>query len=467
MISFKNLLQNLADYLNKKVQGDTPHSAYRDWHDKSHDISIEDMVTSSLANLMCLFFKMPVAGGNARARWLDELSTDYCNDKLQRVVQSTFATGDSITVPFFDGLNITNIIIDSDNFQITAQTGGKITGVIYVVDSSTDKSGNEYTLLQSIDLVPYVALDGTSTFANAYKLIVAKNKSIAAGCLADMPGWNSYVPEWQIPNVDRLLVARYRSTTIDPNNLNAIKGTAICFGASKPIAELHYLYDALHDEFELSEKAIIADKSIFANKRITHKNSDGTTTTTDRTVLPKGRERVFVDVKSGQRNVEAQPLIHEWAPTLREQSYIAAIEEQKKLVEECIGVSTGIISNVNDQSYQNVDNVRKATIKTQGFINTNRKACEQYLDDLLYAWSTLANFYGINDPGDYEATYGWSDEYINTFADKQNAILAGVSIGATDAVDYRAFLYDEPVDVAAQRIAEIKAAEVTPDVITV
>ena len=122
-----------------------------------------------------------------------------------------------------------------------------------------------------------------------------------------------------------------------------------------------------------------------------------------------------------------------------------------------MGVSSGILSNLNDQSYQNVDNVRKSTIKTQSFVNTARKVCESYLEDMVYAWNAIANFYGLTPVGDFHVEYKWSDDYINTFSDQQNAILAGEAIGATDAVDYRMFVMGESPEVARERVAAIKA----------
>ena len=104
-----------------------------------------------------------------------------------------------------------------------------------------------------------------------------------------------------------------------------------------------------------------------------------------------------------------------------------------------------------------MDNVRKSTIKTQSFVNTAREVCESYLSDMVYAWNAILNFYGVTPVGDYHVEYKWSDEYINTFSDQQNAILAGEAIGATDAVDYRVFVMGESPEVAKERVAEIKA----------
>ena len=151
--------------------------------------------------------------------------------------------------------------------------------------------------------------------------------------------------------------------------------------------------------------------------------------------------------------------IKEWSPEIRYQAYIEAIDKQEQLVERAVGVSPGLISNANDQNYQNVDNVRKGQQRTIGFIEKARRSFDRMMEDLVYAWDVLANYYGIDGVGDYELTRDWSTEYIETFADQQSAILAGNAIGATDAADYRVWLYGETPETAKERVAEIKAEQ--------
>ena len=250
-------------------------------------------------------------------------------------------------------------------------------------------------------------------------------------------------------------MGRYRSSTLNPCDPNAQKGTPVCFGASAPIREIHYLTEQMHNEFGLSEKAIIADKSLF--KRDVRRDSSGNIIS-QKLQLPEGRERLFMDV--GGRVANDERLLEEWAPAIQLQPYIDALEKQYQEVEKCVGVSSGILSNLNDQSYQNVDNVRKSTLKTQSFISTARRVCESYLEDMLYSWDAILSYYGVVPVGDWNAEYKWSDDYINTFSDQQNALLAGESIGATDAVDYRMFVMGESPEVARERVAEIAASRV-------
>ena len=450
---FDMVLDRLAAALGKRIQGYEQHAAYRDSGKKGTDYSVESMVCESLANLMMLEYSMPIEGGSARARMLDEVSDAFVRDTLCNAVAMGFLTGDSITVPSWNGRTMDNVLVDAGSFAILGANGNEVTSMIYVVDEKQIKYGARYTLLRLIELVPYTAQDGTQTYANRYKTFIAKDGTITDIPLSEFPDWAAAnEEEWVIPNVDRLLIGRYRSFTLNPLRPNAQKGTPICFGASAPIREIHYLTQQMHEEFGLSEKAIIADKTLF--KKELRRDSEGNVVS-QRLVLPKGRERLFMDV--GNRGGSGSPLIQEWAPTIQLQPYIDALEKQYQEVEKCVGVSSGILSNLNDQSYQNVDNVRKSTIKTQSFVNTAREVCESYLSDMVYAWNAIMNFYGVTPVGDYHVEYKWSDEYINTFSDQQNAILAGEAIGATDAVDYRVFVMGESPEVAKERVAEIKA----------
>ena len=361
---FDMVLDRLAAALGKRIQGYEQHAAYRDSGKKGTDYSVESMVCESLANLMVLEFSMPIEGGSARAMMLDEVSDAFVRDALCNAVAMGFLTGDSITVPSWNGHTMDNVLVDAGSFAILGANGHEVTSMIYVVDEKQIKYGARYTLLRLIELVPYTAQDGTPTYANRYKTFIAKDGTITDIPLSEFPDWAAAnEEEWVIPNVDRLLIGRYRSFTLNPLRPNAQKGTPICFGASAPIREIHYLTQQMHAEFGLSEKAIIADKTLF--KKELRRNSEGNVIS-QKLVLPKGRERLFMDV--GNRGGSGSPLIQEWAPTIQLQPYIDALEKQYQEVEKCVGVSSGILSNLNDQSYQNVDNVRKSTIKTQSSV---------------------------------------------------------------------------------------------------
>lgn len=451
---FDFMLDKLAAQIGKRIQGDVVKNSYSDAGKKGTDYSVESMVCESLANLVTLDFTMPIAGETARAKWLDEVSDDFKDEKLTEAISMAFMTGDMLVVPSWNGRMMDNVLVPSDSFAVLGANGHKLTSVIYIVDQKKEKSsGKTYTLARTIDLVSYQSDAGYAGMANRYRSYIFENGNLSTKTLADFPDWEATnEQEWLIPNVDRLLIGRYRSFTLNPLDPNAQKGAPICFGASAPIREIHYLTQQMHNEFSLSEKAIIADKTLF-NKRVIRDEQGNILTT--KLEFPEGKKKLFMDV-AGTGGTD---MLHEWAPSIQLQPYLDALDKQFQEVERCVGVSSGILSNLNEQSYQNVDNVRKSTIKTQAFIESARRVAEGMLEDMVYSWDVIANYYELNPVGDYSMELKWSDDYINTFTDQQNAILAGNSIGATDAVDYRMFVMGESPEVARQRVDEIKASQ--------
>lgn len=441
--------QKIAGVEGKDIQSETQSQDYRDYWMKGSGYSVECDISEALADLMLLQSSMPISGDSERAIWLDDVSDYFFRNKAKTAITTAFETGDCLIVPSWTGRNIQNVIVGADEFEILEAVGDEVTAVAYVVDRTT-KANQEYTLFQAIELVPYSAQDGSDAYANRYRMFVAKGENIIPNGLQMFPQWNGLEKEWYIPNVDRLLVGRYRSFTINPTDINAIKGAPICFGAGEHIKEIHYLLEQMHEEFDLSEKGIMADKRLF-KKEWRNGFID--------TVLPHGKERLFMEI-GGQTS---EFPIKEWAPDIRYQAYLDDIDKQEKLVERAVGVSSGIISTPEDISYQNVDNVRKSQQKTMGFISSARRQGESCMLGLVYSWNVLANYYGINPIGDYDVNFDWSNEYIETFGDRQQAILAGAAIGATDAVDYRMFVMDESPETARDRVAEIQAAnEIEP-----
>lgn len=443
MSIFDPLWNYLADKIRPMVLADPVGAAYSDSDMKGEAFSVESEISEALADLMILSFTMPIEGGT-RAQWLDGVADDFVRRKLKTLIVEAFISGDAIVVPSWNGRNFDNVVVGADRFEIFKALGDEIISMAYIVDSKTFRNGEKYTLIQLIELEPY-SVNGETHFMNSYTLYIMHNEKVVPFDQTIVSDWSDYTPSWFIPNVDRLLIGRMRSNTFDPTQPNRVKGAPICYGASQPIREIHYLLDQMHTEFGLSEKAIMADKRLF--KKQWNSNGDS------QPVLPRGSERLF-------RTVEGQGsdfTFEEWAPEIRYQAYLDALDVQEKLVEKAVGVSHGIISDANDYNYENVDNVRKSQQKTMAFVSSARANCESMLENLAYSWDVIANYYNLAPVGEYSVIYNWSNEYIETFADKQKAILAGESIGATDAVDYRMFLYNESPEVAREKVAEIQA----------
>lgn len=437
------ILGRIADLTGQTIQADrTTPQVYRDYDNSGY--SVETDVSETIADLVLMLSSMPISGTSERAKWLDSIADEFFWNGIYRTVVAGYLTGDCIVVPSWNGRNMQNVVVDSDDFIIMDAQGDEITSCAYVIDEATVKS-RDYKLCQAIDLVGYTAPDGTKTYANRYRMFIAHGDTIVNMALSEVPKWANYEKEWYIPNVDRLLIGRFKSFTVNPNNLNSMKGAPICYKASDAIREIHYLLEQMHVEFGLSEKMVMMNREVLKN---TWKNG--------RLIaeVPQGRERLIVPFTSPTD--DGGNLIHDWSPDIRYQPYLDALDKQERRVEHSVGVSSGIISTANDINYQNVDNVRKSQQKTMSFVSRSRKVAEDMLENLVYAWNVIANYYNIVPMGDYEVSYDWSDDYIETFSDRMNAIIAGYNIGATDAVDYRMAVMGESPEAAREKVEQIQ-----------
>lgn len=413
--------------------------AFSDWREVGTEFSVECALADAVANLCCSGFSMPVEGDSERARLLDSASDRFVRDGLVGAMSLGLVTGDALVVPVWDGTAFHNRIVAAPDFRIAVSAAGRPLAVAYVAEERREGSAT-WSLVQVVRLETYTAVDGSAVRGCRYSLVVAKNGHIQSRSLRDFPEWaERYEQDWAVPNVDRLLVGRFRCPQRDPQHPNSTYGTPLCYGASAHLREVHYLTQAMHDEFELSEKAVFADRSLFA------KDSQGNL------VLPRGRDRLFMATRGGSVDSSS---ISQWSPTIQSTPYAEALELAYRGVERDCGIDAGILSKPTEGGYQNVDNVRKSTRNTQALVNRCRGVADNMLDDLLYSWDMLANHHGLPQ-GEWSHAHRWSDDYINTFADQRDALLSGYGIGATDAADFRAFVTGEDPEVARERVALI------------
>lgn len=430
-----------------KEQGKPAAQAYRDARSEADGFSVEAMVARSLADLTCTGLDFQVSGTSERAQMIDAIGDQFVRRSAVTVLKQGLQFGDAICVPNMSSHGIEHAVISVDDFRILACAGDEITDVAYVVQRRRAQS-HDYALVQEMRLEPYTARDGTRTSKAVLELSVVSGDG-GLMRISEFPDWAAaYDERIEIPNCRHLPLGRFKSFQEDSEHPNGVYGVPICHGASQFIREIHYLVEQEHAEFELSEKGVIADKTMFVKD------------STDQLVMPKGRQRLFMKLNNGSRSLDASQHIDEWAPTIQLSPYEEAIEQNLRMVERAVGVDSGVVSKPETANYENVDAVRKSSRKTQAFVEAARDRMETCMDQLVYAWDVYLNLAGC-PTGEYSVQYGWSDDYINTYADQREALVAGYSMGATDALDYRLFVTGEPVETARARVQEIQRERMT------
>ena len=428
-------LEDVAKKVSKRsAQRGRRSQRVTDWTKQSDTFSIEGSVADTLTNLACWGAEITVSGESDRARQMAAAARNFMRGDLEKAMSLAFVSGDCLVVPVWTGKGFRNVVISRPNFVIGSTMAGEPVSAAYIIDERKED-------LTTYQLIQVISLEDEGC---RYSTRLVKNGGIYKDW-SKFPEWQIYEREWMVPNVDRLLVGRYKCFQVDKSHPNNAYGVPLCYGASQHIKEIHYLLDQLHNEFELSEKAVFASKSMFV------KDSKGQLT------LPRSKERMFMLTRGGSVDSES---IQTYSPTIQAQPYIDALDLAKKELEKCIGVDSGIISNPPDSNYQNVDSVRKSTRNTQAFIERARDEADKLIDEMVYAWDMLLNYYG-QPTGTYTHTHSWSDDYIETMNDTREAIVAGYSIGATDAFDYRTKVLGESPEIAKIRLQEIAEGNVS------
>lgn len=431
------LVQRLAALFGGTSQGEAQRPATGDALRKSRDISIESIMSESLASLLLSGASMMVEGEGERADRVRDAADELVARTAQVAVAQAFVTGDALVVPRMVGEKFSNFLVGAEQFAILAANGDELTDVAYVADKVVSGT-TTYRLVQRM------------RYSDGTLLMQAKvlGEDGAELPLSRFARWDGVEAEQTIDGASGLPVGRLRSFAVDHARPNSRYGAPICIGASRPIREAHYLLEQQHEEFALSEKGVIADKSMLSTRV---RDRDGSMTT--EVTLPRGKERLWTPV-TGTGNLDESQLFKVYAPTIQNTPYAEALEQQFQLIEKAVGVDAGILSRANDLNYMNVDNVRKSMLKTQAFIQQARHMFETCAGELATAWDMWLDIAGVPS-GEWSWAIDWSDDYINTFADQRESILAGIGVGAMDAADYRSFVMGEPEQVARARVDEI------------
>ena len=89
-----------------------------------------------------------------------------------------------------------------------------------------------------------------------------------------------------------------------------------------------------------------------------------------------------------------------------------------------------------------------------------RQVVEATMDRLAYAVDVLANAYNLSPMGEYELTFDWSYDLVESSQESFNQLLSSVTVDAVEPAELRQFCFpDESLEEARARVAEIKQAK--------
>lgn len=222
--------------------------------------------------------------------------------------------------------------------------------------------------------------------------------------LSSVPEWQDIQPITYIDNVDRLLFAYFKMPEANTIDMYSPLGVSGFDKAISLIKDADIQYSRLLWEYEGGELAIDIDRDALRD----YYEIDNQGNRVLKTGMGHLQQRLYRPVDLTAEG----DTYNQYAPQLRDTSYISGLNTILMHIEDITGLSRGTISEVD------VAEARTATelkILKQRSYQANveiQKAIQDCLDDVIYVMDVLCDLYEITPKGEYEVSYEWDDSIL-------------------------------------------------------
>ena len=359
---------------------------------------------------------------------LNEMTTNVTNEtlnklldkvkiKLNKYLQRGLAMGEMIIKP-----------LGADKFQCIAQNGY----IIFEQDADGNPLDIVFPEVKKIDSRIYTrlerhALDSKGLTITNRAYLSENERTLGREVpLNYVDEWANYVPAVRFP-VDRMIFGLYRNpndNTVDGSE----SGISVYETSLEKIKKADIQFGRLDYEFKSAERKIHADLTMVKPT----KNGSYQ--------LPE----VYVDV-----NGDKEDFYHEFSPQLRQDGFIAGLEEIRREIEFDIGLSYGDLSRPQyvEKTATEVNASKFRKRDTVNHIQSQLKAC---LDGLVYAFA----FYNKLTLSGYEFTCEFKDSLLNDEQSEREEDRKDLANGTLRPEEYRAKWRNEDIETAKANLPE-------------
>ncbi len=408
---------------------------YAAQYESIDNINFNAIFSNKLANYTISDSNMNIEGDNPRTELLS-LIGDSMWKKAKKITSMAFGYGGVFLIPYVKGNKLFYNKVPQGRVSIDKTEGDLITGATVLAERKEISRG----------------IGQTKTYIRWTNYRLEKGNCIIEQRFSDETGAElKEVPEfWKnielvkvISNVDRALLG-YIPSPINNRRTNDKYGVSITYGCDATIAEIKETMKQLLEEFRLKRPFLGVDFTMF--------KADNKGNVTE---LPEeGLYRLFnSDDQANKFNL--------YDPAFR--SYTERLQELYKRLEDEIGTSRGIISDVQTQNATATE-IKRAMYDTFNIVDDMRSNIEKGMEDFFYACDVLANAYNLSPIGEYEVNFDWSYTLIEDTATEWNQLTYAQNKGIVSKVEVRQWLNpDETLEESQKAIEEIEASEPTVD----
>ena len=254
--------------------------------------------------------------------------------------------------------------------------------------------------------------------------------------LTSIEEWAQLYEDILYQGMDRMDFGYYRNPL--PNRIDKSKnGVSIFEKAVEQIKKADQQFGRLDWEYASGERFIFADYTAVKKKQ------DGSFS------MPKSKERLLIPYDADTTN--GDKTLDEFSPTMRDASYIAGLNEYKRLVEFNCCLAYGDLSK-NESVEKTAKEIKASENRKYNMVNaiqTNLKTC---LEDLAHAIA----FYQAMFTVDFGFNCTFHDSIKTDEETERAQDRIDVASGFMSPVEYRMKWYGEDEATAMSKIAEIR-----------
>jgi A118 family predicted phage portal protein len=351
-------------------------------------------------------------------------------EQLKRITAQALGSGGIVLNPWVHKDQIHVNLVNQSRFFVVEQQGDIITKAAFAADTFQQ------------DQAEYVRMEYHHLAENG--LYTIEQQALKNGVsipLENVPQWSGILPKQTISGVKQMLFAFLKCPSdARRGDLNTVYGTPVTYGAEKLIREITDLLNLLQKEFVNKEAFIGAEQTLFT------KDASG------REILPNsGLYKLFRATGS----VDDKPFFEVFSPDIRVQSFIEGINYKMGLLEKVIGVSHGILTDL-ETADATATAIRRSSFDTFSLVDSMRHNIEAAMNQLVYAYDVFANLGRLAPFGSYEVTFDWDYSLLEDTQESFDQLERAVAMGAAGPEAIRAYLFDEDPETALANLPKIK-----------
>ena len=385
------------------------------------NINFNAIFSNKLSNYTISDSNLNITGDNKRVDLLNMTGQSMWK-KAKKITSMAFGYGGVFLVPYVKGNKLFYSVIPQSRVTIDKTEGDLITGLTILAERKEISQGIGNTKVY-IRWTNYRLENGNCVIEQKFSDETGKE-------LKTVPDfWKNIMIKNTITNVDRALLGFIKSP-VNNRKSNDKYGVPITYGCDATVSEIKETMKQLLEEFRLKRPFVGVDATMFNGNN----------------ALPLNGLFKKIDATNDD-------FFEVFDPAFR--SYTERLQELYKRLEDEIGTSRGIISEMQTQNATATE-IKRAMYDTFNIVDDMRSNIEKGLEDFFYACNVLANAYNLSPQGDYELDFDWSYSLLEDTQAEWSQLIVAEGKGIMSKAELRQWLRpDETIEDSKKAIEEI------------